>query len=612
MDAINAAQTTLDALVQKEAKEEEINKAQEILDKANKNMETLQKTKYKELFYYFPGLNGTAISQSMHPAGIVVSPITLPDNFGTFWNDGKQILYINMEEIHDGAGLVKYDLLGLKNVEIIRKTCEYASIPYPKSYTINWEDDKVWDDMITSPVGIFQFESASAAHMLKQFRPHKINDMSIVNAALRPSGASYRDRLLSGEINHNPSKLIDDLLVNNNGYLIFQEDVIAFLQRICGLTGSESDNIRRAIGRKQKDRLEKAMPQILEGYCSKSDKSRDIAEEEAKTFLQIIEDASSYMFGFNHSTGYSMIGYVCAYLRYYYPEEFIAAYLNCANNDDDIINGTALAKQKGIKINNIKFGESHADYSVDKKEHSLYKGIASIKYCNAKIAEELYELSKKHYNSFIDVLYDVSNTSVNSRQLEILTRLNYFSDYGGNKKLLDTIGTFSRMSARKQFKKADLEKLGVSDDLMKKYAGKETAKMYGDVDTVGLVKEMVESIPDKSFDIISQIKSEKEYLGYIVYANPNINEQYYIILDYDDKERGKPNTPRFTAYNIHDGVSVKTRIKYSKDYIRHPFGEYSILQIPSFTPSFKSKKVDGKWIKTDEVEDILTDYVVIK
>ena len=89
------------------------------------------------------------------------------------------------------------------------------------------------------------------------------------------------------------------------------------MTNICGLSGSDADNIRRAIARKQKDRLEQAMPDILEGYCQKSDKPREVAEEEAKVFLQIIEDSSSYQFGFNHSTGYSMIGYVCAYLRYY-------------------------------------------------------------------------------------------------------------------------------------------------------------------------------------------------------------------------------------------------------------------------------------------------------
>jgi len=161
--------------------------------------------------------------------------------------------------------------------------------------------------------------------------------------------ASYRDRLIAREMNENPSILIDNLLKANNGFLVFQEDIIAFLQQICGLNGSEADNVRRAIGRKQKDRISEALPKILEGYCSKSNKPRGESEQEAKAFLQIIEDASSYMFGYNHSTGYSMIGYLCGYYRYYNPLEFITAYLNNAKNEDYIRNGTELAKLKGIQ-----------------------------------------------------------------------------------------------------------------------------------------------------------------------------------------------------------------------------------------------------------------------
>lgn len=255
------------------------------------------KKKYPDIFYYFDGLVGTAISQSIHPAGIVASPVTLSDNYGTFWKDGQRIMQINMEEIHDGAGLVKYDILGLKNIEIIKDTCELANISYPKSHKIDWNDKVVWEHITDSPVGIFQFEGNYAYDLLKRFQPRKINDLSLVNASLRPSGASYRDKLIAKEFNKNPSKLIDDLLKDNNGFLVFQEDTIAFLQQICGLSGSEADNIRRAIGRKQKDRLDKAMPSILEGYCSKSEQPREIAEAEAKEFLQIIEDSSNYQFG---------------------------------------------------------------------------------------------------------------------------------------------------------------------------------------------------------------------------------------------------------------------------------------------------------------------------
>lgn len=151
------------------------------------------KKKYPELFYYYDGLLDTKISQSVHPAGMVISPITLDDNFGVFDKDGENCLLLDMENIHDFTGLAKYDFLILKTVQVIRDTCGYMNKPYPKTHEINWNDEAVWEDMIRNPSGIFQFEGAFAFDCLKKFVPKSIFDMSIVTACIRPSGASYRD-----------------------------------------------------------------------------------------------------------------------------------------------------------------------------------------------------------------------------------------------------------------------------------------------------------------------------------------------------------------------------------------------------------------------------------
>ena len=255
------------------------------------------KAKYPEIFYYYDGLLGTRVSQSVHPAGVVISPVTLNDNYGMFLKSGEWCLLFDMEEVHDGCGLAKYDFLALKTVQVIRDTCRYLGIPYPKSHEVDWNDKNVWADILRTPGAIFQFEGSFAFDCLKKYRPENLFDMSLVTACIRPSGASYRNDLLARKFHHNPSAIIDDLLRDNRGFLVYQEDTIKFLQLICGLSGSESDNIRRAIGRKQKDRLDKAMPDILNGYCAKSGQPREIAEAEAKEFLQIIEDSASYQFG---------------------------------------------------------------------------------------------------------------------------------------------------------------------------------------------------------------------------------------------------------------------------------------------------------------------------
>ena len=529
------------------------------------------KKKYPEIFKYYDGLLNTVISQSMHPAGIVVAPLTLPDNYGTFWSEGKRITSINMEEIHE-VSLVKYDLLSLKNISIIRDCCKMVGIPYPKSHTLNWEDEKVWEDITCSPAGIFQFESDFAFKSLKQMAPKQLNDLSLTNAALRPSGTSYRDRLFNHEINTNPSTLIDDLLKQNYGFLVFQEDVISFLQNICGLSGSEADNIRRAIGRKQQDRLEAALPRILDGYCKMSPKPRAEAEDEAKRFLKIIEDASNYMFGFNHSTGYSMISYTCAYLRYYYPEEFIAAYLNNAGNEDDIKQGTQLAKIKNVVIKPIKFRKSRAIYSVDKANHVIYKGMQTIKYMNEQVSEDLYALRDIQFNGFIDLLDKFTG---DSRQLDILVRLGYFSEFGPSKKLLKIVEYYNKYQCTgktKQFKKDNLPLEAIP--FIEKYAIKETDKQYS-LDAEGvrnLLKDIVATIRDGEISLKERFEAESEYLGYITTVIPDaVGNAYIAALEVKSK-----GTIRATIYDLATGETIKVKIK-QKVYSNTPVDKGDII-----------------------------------
>lgn len=498
-------------------------KSAEIKDLYDTNPDAA-KEQYPEVFYYFDGLINTVISQSIHPAGIVASPLTLADNYGVFESDGKIILQIDMECVHE-TGLVKYDILGLKNVEIIKDAYKLIGKPYPQSHEINWDDQKVWKDMLRSPVGIFQFEGDFAFTMLKQYVPHSVFDMSLVTAAIRPSGASYRDSLMQHKPNKNPSEIIDKLLEENNGYLVYQEDVIKFLQQICGMSGSDADNTRRAIGRKDHERLQKALPQIFEGYCNNSPQPREIAEQEAKSFLQIIDDASSYMFGFNHSIGYCMIGYLCAYLRYYYPYEFITAYLNNANGEEDIRNGSDLAVLYGIHIIPPKFGVSKDKYVFDKDKKVIAKGITSLKYLNAGVANELYEIAHKYQpQTFMEVLLRASQeTSLKTNQRDNLIKVDFFSDYGNGVELARIVDFFTLLkdgTAKKISKEKVLGKVG---ELISKYAtdknkdGSES-KSYTITDMGGLLAEaeaMIKSLNLPDVDFRVKMANQQDILGYV-------------------------------------------------------------------------------------------------
>lgn len=609
-------------------------------DKIKKRLESIKKSydsligQNQDLFYYLDGLKGTIVAKGQHPSGIIGSPITLADNIGLYYRDGDENLPISscaMKAI-DSLNYVKFDILGLKTVGIIKDACKYAGIPYPKSYKLNWNDYKVWKNMIEAQQGVFQMEGDYAFSLLKDFKPVTINHMSMVNAALRPSGKSYRDRMIAGIHNENPSEEIDKLLESNNGYLIFQEDTIKFLTDICDFTGSAADTTRRAIGKKDEKLLKEQLPKILDGYCNHSPKERSVAEEEAKQFIQIVQDSSDYQFGYNHSTAYSMNGYECVWLRTYYPLEFMAAYLNRAENKEDINHGIELANQYHITINPIKFGKSSAKYTIDKEHNAIYKGIESIKFCNSIIAEEMMELSKdKKYDSFIELLDDVlNNTSINNRQLKILTGLNFFSDYGKNKYLLNVIDIYNGIKIKpkgaksqktilpslrtcSQIKKDKLDeyaKYGLSEYLLQKYSGKETAKQYAQINNIGLLNEMIKRLPNESMSIQEYVRFEKEYLQYVTYTNENVADYYYIVVEYKTfKDETKPH---LVLRNIKTGNEVKTRIKDGKIYRENSFGLFSVLRVNDFVQKPKKKPVNGKWVETDELEDLLVEYEVIK
>ncbi|OHD79160.1 MAG: hypothetical protein A2355_06150 [Spirochaetes bacterium RIFOXYB1_FULL_32_8] len=565
----------------------------------------------KDLFYYFDGLKGTIIAKGTHPAGIIGSPITLADNLGVYYKDGDEshpVSICSMKAV-DSVNFVKFDILGLKTVGIMKDVYKSIGSHYLKAHEIDWNDNKVWDNMITSNVGVFQFEGDYAFSLLKDFKPRFINDMSLVNAALRPSGKSYRDRLIKKEINVNPSKQLDDLLKDNYGYLVYQEDTIKFLTDICGFSGATADSTRRAIGKKLHAELQEQLPKILDGYCAKSDKSRESAEEEAKQFLQIIDDSSEYQFGYNHSTGYSMNGYAETRLRTYYPLEFATAYLDRSENKEDTNRGVSLANQLNAKINPISFGKSIAKYTFDKKENSIYKGISSIKFLNEQVPNELYALAQqKKYTDFIELLSDIKNTSVNSRQLKILTGLNFFRCFGKNKKLLQIIELYDKFAYSKQINFKDIEKLKINEDILKRYSQKTTKTLYKELNMIEYIKAVINDIEDKPLSIKEQVKFEMEFLEYTDYQNESAGDKFYIITKFEVyKDKTKPYV---TLRHVKTGTDMKTKIKDGKIFVENPFKLYDVLKVNEFKQQFKTKNIGGKWQKTNEIEDILFDYEV--
>ena len=556
------------------------------------------KKKYTELFYYFDGLFDTKISQSIHPAGIVISPITLTDNYGVFDKDGERCLFLDMDNAHT-AGLIKYDMLILKSVKVIRDACKDIGIPYPKTSDVDFDDPAVWDSMCKDQSMIFQFESAYSAQCFKKFRPKSIFDMALLTACIRPSGASYRDDLLARKPHKNPTPEIDKLLENSLGRLVFQEDVSKYLMNICGLSGSEADTVRRGIAKKKMDILEGAMPKIINGYCERSDKPREIAEQEVREYLKVIEDASSYMFNYSHSVGYCLLGYYYGYFRHYYPLEFITSYLNNAANEEDIRIGTTYASKVGIKVTMPKWGISKSDYSYDRQKNVIAKGLSSVKHLSDGIAEQLYDLAHSHtYTRFVDVLADIdTKTTLRTNQLDILIKLDFFSEFGNQRELLRITELFYGLFNKGAAKKLSKEKIDGTplEPIVQKYAVGVTksgqfAKCYTLLDVESIMRQTEDAIKDLHMTDLSdvvKVKNFAEVMGYAGYVSGKEEDRrkLYVTDIFPVKRKrdgsqfgynvctksiGSGKESKFTVFNrVYDTLPIrKGDVLYCRSYTR--------------------------------------------
>jgi len=605
------------------------------------------RNKHKELFEYVDIVVGTITSLGRHAAGLVVSPHEVDKAFGTLYisSDDKPISQINMKEI-DSLNYVKLDILGLDCVGLIDKTCKAVGIPFITPDNIDFNDKNVWDDIAKDTTLIFQFESDFAGSYLRDILSEStiknikkqnpnfsyIDLMSMANGAIRPAGASYRTELSQGIYRDNGHVALNDFLTPTLGYLVYQEQIIEFLYKFCGFTMGEADIVRRHFSKKTG--TENDIPVIKDGGYMLDDKGKPVnnhyikgfiqtmkdeydvenekAEELIVNFLQVIIDASAYLFSKNHADPYSFLGFACGYLRHYYTIETLTSALNIYTSDKEkSLNIKEYILSKGYTIEPIRFRKSKAEYEYDKDGGTIYQGIGAIKYCNDTIAEELYALRNNKYDSFVELIKDIKeHTSVNSRQLEILTGLNFFSEFGKNKYLLGVIQVYDKFATCKQIKKSKLEELGVSEYIAKKYSGKETNSLFKEIDNIGLVKELCSHIENREMGIIEMIKFEKEHLEMVVYTNPKVSDNYYIIVDY--KTFKDATKPYFTARKVRTGEEIHSRIKQGRIFKESPFGLYSVLKIKEFDKEFKKKPINGVWTVTDELEDVLTNYEVIK
>lgn len=505
---------------------------------------------------------------------------------------------------------LKNDYLTVKVYDIIDKVYKLIGRPIDDIDTLLSNcDEKVWDVYARGlTTTINQSDSDAGKIQLKRYKPKSLAEMSAWVAAIRPGFSSLVNTFLDRQPYSTGVDALDDILKDSFHFMLYQESIMGYLVWL-GIEEKGTYDIIKKIAKKKfkQEEIDELHNELEKGWIAKLGTSDGFS----KTW-QVVQDAARYSFNASHSLSVAIDSIYGAYLKSHYPLEYFTVVLTMYA--DDIERTSKLIAEMpyfNIGLRPIKFGKSGADYTMDKKEDCIYKGIESIRYCNRQIADELLELSKNKYSSFIDLLKDIEEkTSVNSRQLTILISLNFFSDFGKNKYLLGVVDIYNKFAHSKIIAKKKMDELGVSDYLMQKYAGKETKSQWRELDNAGLIKELCCRLDNNQLNVVDQVKAEIEYLGYVNYVNPKMADDYYIVTSfvvYKDECR-----PSITARRICDGTEINTRIKQANVFKESPFGLFSVLQIGGFTYDFKKRKVDGNWISTDEQEPILNEYSVVK
>ena len=583
---------------------------------------------YPDLFKYVDIVNGCVVSVGNHPCGLVVSPYSIDDRMGLFTTstDDVPISQINMKEV-DLQNYVKLDLLKLDTIELINETCKLAGIERLTPDNVDINDKAVWDSIRDDTTAIFQWEGATGDRYIKQLLSEsniqkfkKLNPnvdymtlLSIGNGAIRPAGASYRDDLANGVIRKSGNEAIDEFMKPTFGYLVFQCQIIQFLHQYCGYTMGEADIVRRHFAKKTG--TEKDIPQIKAGFAKTMAEQYGMSKEESDKviadFIQVIMDASNYLFSLNHSQPYSYEGYVSGWLRYHYPLQFLTVALNINQGKEEKTSAlTAYAHKVGIGIKPPKFRHSRSAYFCDTETNCIYKGLGSIKYMSEQVAEALYGMRDMQFRNFIDVLFALQQLKdkPDSRQLDILIKIGYFEEFGSAKALLLGVEIFNKFYKCKNIKLDKWNEMGYNINILKDNADKMTEKTASGIDNCGLILGILRSLRMPRTTIVDKLRWQAELLGYVDGSDSSRDVNDWLVLGVETTSYG---TAWLRLYNLCYGA--ERHYKVDKRWATsHSCKAGDVLKVVlEDKPKFK-KLDDGKFVKTGEVETVVKMFKILE
>jgi DNA polymerase-3 subunit alpha len=419
-----------EALIKKAVRPEEYDKIKELIALAGEDGlggETIQQAKV---------LEGNLRNTGIHACGVIITPSDITD-FVPVATAKDSDLYVTQfdNSVVETAGLLKMDFLGLKTLTLIKDTVKL--VKYRNGIDLDPDAFPI-DDLKTyelfqrgETVGIFQYESAGMQKYMKELKPTVFPDLIAMNALYRPGPIAYIPSFVKRK--NGEEEIIydleacEELLKDTYGITVYQEQVMLLSQKLADFSKGDADVLRKAMGKKQKDVLDKMKPKFISQAMTKGH-----AEDKLEKIWKDWEAFAQYAFNKSHSTCYAWIAYQTAYLKANYPAEYMAAVLS--NNMSDIKQVSFFmeeCKRMGLEVLGPDVNESFYKFTVN-DNYAVRFGMGAIKGVGAGAVATIVENRKQgKYKSVFDMTKRIDLRAANKKALENLILAGGFDSFSG-------------------------------------------------------------------------------------------------------------------------------------------------------------------------------------
>ena len=381
-------------------------------------------------------LEGNLRNTGIHACGVIITPSDIT-NFVPVATAKDSDLYVTQfdNSVVESAGLLKMDFLGLKTLTLIKDTVKL--VKYRNGIDINPDEFPI-DDVKTyelfqrgETVGIFQYESAGMQKYLRELKPTVFNDLIAMNALYRPGPIAYIPSFIKRKNGEEPIEydldVCEELLKDTYGITVYQEQVMLLSQKLADFSKGDADVLRKAMGKKQRDVLDKMKPKFIAQAAAKGH-----AEEKLEKIWKDWEAFAEYAFNKSHSTCYAWIAYQTAYLKANFPAEYMAAVLS--NNMSDIKQVSFFmeeCKRMGLKVLGPDVNESFYKFTVN-DEYAVRFGIGAVKGVGNGAVQTIVENRKEgNYKSIFDLAKRIDLRAANKKAFESLALAGGFDSFQG-------------------------------------------------------------------------------------------------------------------------------------------------------------------------------------